>query len=114
MATEVELMYAAGIGAVGAGAAIFASYIGLSEYNLPKKLFTYTMTPIFIAVGALVAMILQSTTDSFAPIQALAVGAGWPGILQGMVAARIAIEKKREDFEARLAKRDEFLGDIST
>jgi hypothetical protein len=90
----IYLLYAGLVGALGASAILFASYIGLSEYKrLPKKLFSWVNLIIYILIGGLLALILQSITESWTPIQALAIGAGWPAIIQGLITSKVFVDQ---------------------
>ena len=104
MVTEIELLFSLLIGVVGAGAVVFASYLGLSGYpELSKKLYSARNLMIYLIIGGLIAGISQWTVESFAPIQALAVGGGWPAFLAGTIGSRTIAEKAKnhadEQFE---------------
>ena len=96
MVAEIELLFSGLIGIVGAGAVVFASYLGLSGYpELSKKLYSKRNLVIYLVIGGLIASISQWTVESFAPLQALAIGGGWPAILTGTIASRAVADKAK-------------------
>ena len=79
----------AAIGAVGSAAVLFASRMSLEDFSkLSERLFATKNVAVYIGLGGMIAAIVQSSSENFAPIFALATGAGWPAVIQGLVAAR--------------------------
>ena len=103
MVTELELLLSGGIGIIGAGAVVFASYLGLSGYDkLTEKLYTKRNLAIYLIIGGLIAGISQLTVDSFAPLQALAIGGGWPAVLTGTIGTHTLAKEARTSADEQL------------
>ena len=103
MVANIELVYSGLIGVVGASAVVFASYLGLSGYaKLSKKLYTVKTLPIYLIIGGLIAGISQLTVDSFAPLQALAIGGGWPAFLTGTIGAHTLAKEAKTNADQQL------------
>ena len=93
----VHFLAAAVIGSVGSSAVLFASKMGLADYKeLSASLFSPKYITIYVVLGALIAAILQLSSESFTPMHDLAVGAGWPAVIQGLVIARKASGDMKE------------------
>ena len=98
------------IGVFGASALVFASYLGLREIEkLPQKVYTPIYLAIYVLIGGVLAVILSSLQPTvYAPIQALAVGATWPALMQGYMLPgkfrEVTSEEKEEaeDFKDKL------------
>jgi hypothetical protein len=98
---SVEFMGAFAIGVISSAAVLFGSYVGLKDYEkLPKRLFTLRNIAFYVLFGGSFSLIFQLVQPSFAPLQALAIGAAWPAILVGYAtsqsARQIADEQIRE------------------
>jgi len=79
------------IGCISSGAILFGSYMGLKDYQeLPSRIFTNKNIFIYLFFSGAFSVILQLGQNSFAPLQALAVGAGWPAILLGHATSQSA------------------------
>jgi len=88
------------IGAISSGAILFGSYMGLKDFEeLPSRIFTKRNILIYLLFGGAFAVILQLVQDTFAPLQALAVGAGWPAILVGYATSQSAKQIAEEQFK---------------
>lgn len=75
--TEIELAATFLVGIVGSSAVLFGTYIGLSKFeSLSGKVFTKTHVAIYLVLGGAIATIVQLGSDTWAPVQALAIGAG--------------------------------------
>ena len=87
------------IGCLSSGGILFGSYVNLKNFEqLPSRIFTRLNIFIYIFFGGAFSIILQLVQDTFAPLQALAVGAGWPAILIGYETSQSAREIGDEQF----------------
>lgn len=89
------------IGLFGAGAMLFISYLGLKDFQqLPKKIFTRTLTILYVLIGGAIAGIFSSLQPTiYAPIQALTIGAAWPALMHELtLSSRVKeIASEQED-----------------
>lgn len=100
MVTELEYLGAFVIGCVASGAILFGSYVGLKDYQkLPKRIYTRRMAFIYLLFGGLFSVILQLVQDAFVPLQALAIGAGWPAVLLGYATSQSAKQIADDQFK---------------
>ncbi len=104
---------AVGIGVVGSSAVLFASRMALEDFKeLSDRLYSVRNVIIYIGLGGLIAGIVQSSSEAFSPIFALATGAGWPAVIQGLVAARKSSTETQKIADEQLKEFKALLGDI--
>jgi len=89
------------IGIFGSITVVSATFFGLKDFqNLPKKVYTPFNLLIYLVIGGILAIILQSLQPlSYSPIQAFVVGATWPAVVQGMITPAKAREIAMQDVE---------------
>ena len=100
MATPLEYLGIFLIGCISSGGVLFGSYVGLKDYQkLPKRIFTALNIFIYLFFGGAFSVVLQLVQESFAPLQALAVGAGWPALLIGYATSQSAKQIADDQFK---------------
>jgi hypothetical protein len=101
------------VGMVGSSAVLFGTYVGLSKFeSLPSKIFTPTYVAIYLVLGGAIAAVVQLGTDTWAPVQALAIGAGWPAVISGIVTPAAAADKAKDAVNSQVNEINNFLSSL--
>lgn len=107
----VTALAAFAIGLVSSAAILFLSKLGMQGFEvLPSRIFTNLNVGLYVFFGGFFALIFQAVQDTFAPIQALAIGAAWPAILLGYTTPQRAKEIADEEMDKIKALLEEVRG----
>jgi hypothetical protein len=109
----VDLLATFLVGLIGSSAVLFATYVGLSKFeSLPAKIFTSAHIAIYIFLGGAIATVVQLGSDTWAPVQALAIGAGWPAIVAGIITPAAAADQAKSAVNNQVNEINNFLSNL--